>query len=1114
MFSWLKNSLLSSKKPIMPDNNNCRKRNRLSKPPTNTSSLSLSSLSLLQPGSRSSKLFPLSTSTEDLQDQSPLISNDEPREILKARLFGPESEGSQAPPKHERNSSKVDVFVVNDAGTQYSISPTPKSPLASPLATMFSTSRLSLLSGKENKDVRRRSSPRTHSRLGDPSQEDLTAPIPIRRKSLRQPGIATRIEEDERWAPSPPAEDGIDANHDYYYNPVFAEKAAGSELEALNLESSRTSKPVKPPLVRTETPSDLVFLGGLKLGSLHVTNGRASPAPSDLSRRARARSTPNLRMASSELGHSDREEFDGHARAVIGDGRPNSPNMPRIPLRLTLQTSECESPLRVCGHDTLPKVMTVFEAVDQSLQAHKQMENLSMANCHPDRCTSMAEDYMAELPASPFVITRRSSSSQSILNPTSKATEFEDGLFEDDSVTPSDSESVGTSTVETYYSSNDVTPAQDKPDLSPQYSEPTDTLPDSGYSSNSSLRGALEVVDDVTAADIKVLRAPGAASHSPQNELKRRQDRRPGPRPLYPSILKHAGATTTSLPIFKNLLHSSITVCTVMTTTSTPPTHKAKKLTKLRLLSRSASSNDVTVQGNQEVFASSIPPIPAEFTANLAIRSRQVPELQHTFETRQHTAESPTNYSSELAEIRFPSPAPSIDRSDHESSAPPRPHARKESISRWRGSSKRRSSVRHSSHDISEADALAVIHDFGTVGYSLGGNPYDIARTNLESRSQKSVEPAHKMNPYNITSAVERPKSTGGMDAETAVGLARRRSRSIFERDSLSVAEKRNLFNDRGGLPGKNLRPMSLTANTPPLPSLPAGFGTHQKLDWAPQTTHSQSQQSNRWMSEYDQPNYHHNTDMQLGYLQSGSEHWQSPISTNNPGTPNHAAGYQYGYEQPENDRRQSWCSNRVEIDFDQRESWTQAHEENDFKRHYQNSSYNVDDRSWPRRPSTYRVPRQWNWSEAVEEVRPPPPPHSPPPMSTAPRAEEVDPWAAYSQAWHARRNSAGEALRSASYPYPIQEDERIGREIPFRDAPLSLEYHRACLDPTNASSDRSYNSYYAEPTDTYPEYPRPINPPPEPPYSWQHTQTSIQLQPPPPNHPPPPPPPPTKILH
>ncbi len=1055
MFSRLKFSFVPSKKPASADkeNSELRKQNRLSKPPTNTSSLSLSNPSQLQLGNRSSTLLQLSTNSEEVQNQSPIASEDEPREAIKEHIFDSEFEGPEA-----------SATIV----TQHSTSPTPKSPLTSPFSSIFNTSRLSLISLKEHKDVRDVSPPKTDNGSCNPSRERLTSPIPIRRKSLNQPGIATRIRRDERCSRSSSSEVHRDAKS------VIPEEASCSELEALSLETPKSGKPVPPPLVRTETPSDLVFLGGLKLGSLHITNGRASPAPSDLSRRAKTRSTPNLRTMSSEYDDSDYEDSDAKERINYNKESAKRPGMPTVPSQFVSKAPLYQSPLRFSRNDIIPKINTRCEDDDRNSGLDRTGQGIHSTGRSSAKSIRTAEEYMAELPTSPFEMPGRSSSPQSMLNPVSKSTEFDDDLFEDDSVTPSDFDSVDTSTTDTHYSSNGADAASDKHESSPHPTRQTYTLADSGYSSNSSLKGPNEETGENRVVDGD--KAVKNAVHNEPAIPRKRQDHRPGPRPLRASILKQAGATSESLPIFKNLHHSTTTISTVTTTASMPPTHRGKRLTKPRLLSRSARTKDITVQGNQQVIASSVPPVPAEFEANLAIRSHQVPELEHTFETRQHTTESPIVPQVGPVEIRFPSPAASDDIMGEElAAAPPRTPAHNDAAFGRRSRSIKRSNI-HNSHDMSEADALAIIQDFGTVGYSLGGNPYDVARTNHQSIPRKNVEPGRQVNPHNITSAAGRPRFTGGMDAETAAELARRRSRTIHERNSMSLAEKRDLFNDRGGLPGKNLRPMSFTAHTPPLPLLPAGFEGNQSHSWAPQTDHDQVRQADTRYSNCDQNVYAYNTMVDS----AGDPHdYNEPDdAASHNDWPDHfySQDYQSEFRVPRDDRRESWRSDRVEIDFDMREIGTETQERSPFNHQYEGNPQHEHDESWPRSPVTIHSANHWEPNEVEQEAPsagppPQPPPHSPRPLSIAPH-EEAGTWAGHCQAWQEGKQSTDRAHHNSSKIGSYWGEDSLYPSIPPRDLPSSQAHRNADTRPASTyhrypatdalSSGASYNSYHS----------------------------------------------------
>ncbi|KAI4120096.1 MAG: hypothetical protein LQ345_000052 [Seirophora villosa] len=93
---------------------------------------------------------------------------------------------------------------------------------------------------------------------------------PIRRRSLYTPGIATRSPEDILRKPPPPVAANPQAERDYYYNPALSESSPLSRLAKLRASNTGRS-----------TPSELDYthLGAMKLGTLRVTNGAASPVP-------------------------------------------------------------------------------------------------------------------------------------------------------------------------------------------------------------------------------------------------------------------------------------------------------------------------------------------------------------------------------------------------------------------------------------------------------------------------------------------------------------------------------------------------------------------------------------------------------------------------------------------------------------------------------------------------------------------------------------------------------------------------------------------------------------------------------------------------------------------
>ncbi|KAL2046013.1 hypothetical protein N7G274_001460 [Stereocaulon virgatum] len=172
----------------------------------------------------------------------------------------------------------------------------------------------------------------------------------------------------------------------------------------------------------------------------------------------------------------------------------------------------------------------------------------------------------------------------------------------------------------------------------------------------------------------------------------------------------------------------------------------------------------------------------------------------------------------------------------------------------------------------SQCETLATIADFGIVAESLGGNPYDIA-TSMFSSASPSMSNKH---PHQVSSAMSRPKSMIGMDDMAAAELGRARSRarckstgrlsppsedcsggcfpgnrlrphSMFGNNvppvpALAAVDlkahnlewnrsrrRSELFNDRGGIPGKSLRVSSFIMDAPPVPALPTIQQVQQK---------------------------------------------------------------------------------------------------------------------------------------------------------------------------------------------------------------------------------------------------------------------------------------------
>ncbi|KAH0542255.1 hypothetical protein FGG08_003377 [Glutinoglossum americanum] len=112
-----------------------------------------------------------------------------------------------------------------------------------------------------------------------PNVTQCTQCTPIRRRSLLTPGIATRGCPSNILRKAPPPEElQTQADRDYYFS-SFPNTSHLTHLESSGLVEGWRSSPGP----RASTPCDLEVgvLGGYKQGTLRITNGAASPVPSE-----------------------------------------------------------------------------------------------------------------------------------------------------------------------------------------------------------------------------------------------------------------------------------------------------------------------------------------------------------------------------------------------------------------------------------------------------------------------------------------------------------------------------------------------------------------------------------------------------------------------------------------------------------------------------------------------------------------------------------------------------------------------------------------------------------------------------------------------------------------
>ena len=325
----------------------------------------------------------------------------------------------------------------------------------------------------------------------------------------------------------------------------------------------------------------------------------------------------------------------------------------------------------------------------------------------------------------------------------------------------------------------------------------------------------------------------------------------------------------------------------------------------------------------------------------------------------------------------------------------PAPPPHRTSFMKWSTTENRRNSRRRASSGISEDDAMAIMRDLDAPVSSMGGSPYDIASKAIQSPKGQLVTPQTTNELY--TKTHNAPRSRTMMDDATAAEHARMRSRSIAERDDAQWKRRRNSFNDRGGIPGRNIRLFLPAEDAPPLPPLPSHEQVRQKqgpkVDYQRPYVETRATERSVW-PEQRSPTHYESSAHAL------TSHSSRPMNIEleddiPPPPPSHSP------------RPRS-----IELSEDS-----------------------------PEPPPPSHSPRPRSIQTSVEVLAPPPPPHSPRPMSFGAQEKETDIWATQASVWKSRRKSIGEMLRSRTAPPETQHyGHSLATQDPVIDDPIYPE--------------------------------------------------------------------------
>lgn len=813
-----------------------RQRNRLSKPLTNKLSATISTTSVQE-----AVIHNKNASTREAVIGGPLTShpsNPALRRQIRSQLFDEEKSSPNRSLNSDSSWSVAYMVGEIDKNSAQCGSPheqqRPNSPVKPkkrksfglrPLSTRRSTSLCRSGSNQQNDPPIADSNTPTSSfdRI-----VDTPAAPPTRRASFT-PGTATR-----KPSAAVPTQEAVEEH--------AAEDSKQDNL--VETDGDPNWQPPPPRMAgRAETPADLDYsqLGVLRLGSLQIVNGRASPAISEMSKLSKqilGVSQPQ-RDVSSDYGEAE-EDFH---ELITPRGRSSSRTTPNESSEL--RTSSWESSGRRSPEPhPLQNVVSLLHEVN----IYKEEDQTSL----------IAKEYMAELPASPFAKKESSSPSRSLRRSSSEGSLHKSSSYSslqrsplldagtksysplppEQSPSPAgsvicrsrkgtegfqsleglsgngnDGEYPPCESVMSWYSPvqpnfpnfhrqevfQSALEFQAEPCQAPPVSQ-TYLLPphpiqksDSGYSSTSSLQ-SLKRAESPTFTGVQPSYNDSATqldANPQQSECGRTaptlKSRKTEPAPLTPANIRPAVVSANSAPVIPTPDGAGV-----------KQVKNRKKLQKKR--PQSQPPKKISLSRVHSFEGDFIPRVPSEAEENLRIRSREVPELEKTYFSLDglHHHGSLSSLNLQAMEVRFPSPGPEQTIQVRRSRSRSRPRS-------WISRSKDEGKDARRNSGISPAETMALVHEFGAA-YSLGGGPYDLAHENIVY--------GHPAGHYDTPTVAPRPRPM--MDDKAAADFARRRSRSIQDRDNM-VAGRKHGFNDRGGIPGKNLRPASFASDAPPI---------------------------------------------------------------------------------------------------------------------------------------------------------------------------------------------------------------------------------------------------------------------------------------------------------
>ncbi|KAI9789762.1 MAG: hypothetical protein M1816_005801 [Peltula sp. TS41687] len=247
----------------------------------------------------------------------------------------------------------------------------------------------------------------SHLRLCNPDRPDMST---LRRRSMFVPGVATRKNAGKPLPDQPsPVQTRSLSNRDYFSeNPSQLEVPLRSMLTALDLaEDGRGSG--SPGILRASTPCEVDYsnLGCFKHGTLHITNGAASPVPSTRTTGIKSPLYEEITQTEGCLSVGDGKNASratsptGKERNLTGTLNHNRvlPGGDDHRMVTVLSDKPLPNPHSDRFKDSsAPGMDAMGKPSDRNLPAKTNSLQRS-----PDRSSVIAQEYMSELPSSPFL---------------------------------------------------------------------------------------------------------------------------------------------------------------------------------------------------------------------------------------------------------------------------------------------------------------------------------------------------------------------------------------------------------------------------------------------------------------------------------------------------------------------------------------------------------------------------------------------------------------------------------------------------------------------------------------------------------------------------------------